>query len=107
MGQEFKDLIANNVFALLLVENPDGEVILRPIGGKYGASIVKAVEEMNEKYPESKMKLFYQDCDYNKYFKDIVPRERVYPWADLREEELSQIKKFREELYGCRCEPDS
>lgn len=100
MVQELRDLIEHDAFALLLIETPAGEVVLRPIGGKHGTSIIQAVEEMNRKYPESRMKLFYQDCDYEKYFKGIVPMERVYPWAALSEEELSHIKKFREDLYG-------
>jgi len=95
MNDALKSLMDYDTFALLVAVTSSGDVVLRPIGRRYGASIIQAIEEINNRHPDSKMKLFYQDYDYDKYFKGIVPLERVFPWAGLNEEQLSEIKEYR------------
>lgn len=98
MAHKLKTLVERDVFALLVAVTSSGDVILRPIGGRYGESIVRAVEEVNGKYPDSRMKLFCQNYEYDKYFKDIVAQERVFPWAALEKEQLAEILKHRKRL---------
>jgi len=63
------DLADGKVFALLVILTADKEIILKPIGGKYGSGIIDAVKEAAEKYPGCKMKLFEQNYDdWNRYF---------------------------------------
>lgn len=55
--------------AVLVVKTAEGNVVLKPIGGRWGAGIVEAVREIAEKYPGCKMRLFEQECNWERYFK--------------------------------------
>jgi hypothetical protein len=70
-------LVEPGVFAVLAVLTAEGEVVLRPIGGRWGAGIVDAVQEMAEKYPGCRMRLFEQNDDWERYYKGIVSKEQV------------------------------
>lgn len=73
-----KSLVEPGVFAVLAALTAEGEVVLRPIGGSWGAEIVDAIRETAERYPGCKMRLFEQDYrDWKVYYKNIVPREQV------------------------------
>jgi len=73
-----KSLVERGTFAVLAVLTKEGNVVLRPIGGRWGAGIVDAVQEMAEKYPGCKMRLFEQNYDdWERYFEGIVPKEQV------------------------------
>ncbi|MEZ0536015.1 hypothetical protein ACAG39_02060 [Caldicellulosiruptoraceae bacterium PP1] len=78
-NQEIINSLADKgTFALLVVLTQDGEVILRPIGGKWDSGIINAIQEMNEKYPNCKMKLFEQNYDdWFRYFKNVVNKEQL------------------------------
>lgn len=65
-------------FAVLVVLTPDGDVVLRPIGGRWDAGIVDAIREMAERYPGCRMRLFERPYDdWDLYFKHVVGREQV------------------------------
>lgn len=67
-----KDLALREVFALLVAETENGDIILRPIGGRYGSGIIEAIEEMKENFPGCRMKLFEVDySNYNRYSRGI------------------------------------
>ncbi|MEZ0536025.1 hypothetical protein ACAG39_02110 [Caldicellulosiruptoraceae bacterium PP1] len=73
-----ESLADKRVFALLIGVTQEGEIVLRPIGGEWGSGIINAIQEMNEKYPNCKMKLLEEDyTNWNKYFKGIVDREQL------------------------------
>jgi hypothetical protein len=73
-----RGLVEPGVFAVLAVLTAEGEVVLRPIGGRWGAGIVDAVQEMAEKYPGCRMRLFEQNYrDWKMYFEGVVKREQV------------------------------
>lgn len=74
-----KELVDEGIFALLVVLTDKNNVILRPIGGKWGKSIIDVVAEMAEKYPGCKMKLFEQNYDdWQRYFKHVVTKKQVF-----------------------------
>lgn len=95
-----KDLVERDTFAVLVVLTQEGNVVLRPIGGRWGAGIRDAVEEMAEKYPGCKMRLFEQECNYEKYFKGIVARDQVLPYADFSPETKAAIEDVRRKVLG-------
>ncbi len=71
-------LVEPGVFALLAVRTAEGEVVLRPIGGPYGAGIRDAIQEMAEKYPGAKMRLLERNYrDFKMYFDGIVPKQQL------------------------------
>lgn len=73
-----KSLADESVFALLIGLTSEGEVVLRPIGGKWGSGIIPAIKEMNQKYPGCKMKLLERNYDdWFKYFSHVVSKEQV------------------------------
>lgn len=73
-----KSLVEPGVFAVLAALTAEGDVVLRPIGGSWGAGIVDAIRETAERYPGCKMRLFEQNYrDWKMYYKDIVPRAQV------------------------------
>lgn len=73
-----KSLVEPGVFALLAVLTAKGAVVLRPIGGSWGAGIRDAIEEMAEKYPGAKMRLLERNYrDWKMYFEGIVPKEQI------------------------------
>jgi hypothetical protein len=96
-----KSLIERDTFAVLAVLTREGDVVLRPIGGRWGAGIRDAVQEMAEKYPGCKMRLFEQECNYEKYFKGIVVRDQVLPYADFSPETRAAIEEVRRKVLGC------
>lgn len=73
-----KSLVEQGTFAVLAVLTKEGEVTLRPIGGRWGAGIVDAVKEMAEKYPGCRMRLFEQNYDdWQRYFQGIISKEQL------------------------------
>lgn len=73
-----KSLADESVFALLIGLTSEGEVVLRPIGGKWGSGIIPAIEEMNQKYPGCKMKLLERNYDdWFRYFSHVVSKEQM------------------------------
>lgn len=92
-----KGLVERDTFALLAVKNVDGEVVLRPIGGRWGSGIRDAVREMAEKYPGCKMRLLGQEVDY-KHFEGIVPREQVLPYTEYSPETKAALEEVRRKV---------
>ncbi|WP_422445318.1 hypothetical protein [Thermoanaerobacterium sp. DL9XJH110] len=73
-----KSLVEQGTFAVLAVLTKEGDVILRPIGGRWDAGIVDAVKEMAEKYPGCKMRLFEQNYDdWERYFRGIISKNQL------------------------------
>jgi len=71
-------LAESGVFAVLIAVPLSGEVICRPIGGSWDSSITDAICELNELYPQCKMKLLEQDYSaWRRYFEGIVTREQL------------------------------
>lgn len=91
-------LAERDTFAVLSVKSADGEVVLRPIGGRWGSGIVDAVREMAEKYPGCKMQLFERSHDYRRYFEGIVPREQVLPYAEYSPETKAALEEVRRKV---------
>lgn len=100
VNQAVKGLVEPGVFALLAVLTADGEVVLRPVGGKWDAGIRDAVREMAEKYPGCKMRLFEQNCDWKRYFEGIVSREQVFPYAAYSAETKAALEEVRRRVFG-------
>lgn len=72
------ELADEKVFGLLVILTADEEVILRPIGGRYGSGIIDAVKEAAEKYPGCRMKLFEENYDnWDRYFKHVVAKKQI------------------------------
>lgn len=101
LNDTVKSLVERDTFAVLAVLIQEGDVVLRPIGGRWGAGIRDAVREMAEKYPGCKMRLFEQECSYEKYFKGIVARDQVLPYADFSPETKAAIEEVRRKVLGC------
>lgn len=91
-------LVETGTFALLAVKTVEGNVILRPIGGRWDAGIIDAIQEMADKYPGCKMRLFEQESNYEKYFQGIVPKEQVQPFSDLSPEEKVVLEDLEKKL---------
>lgn len=71
-----KSLAQPGVFALLVAQTADGEVILRPIGGEWGPDITEAIRELTQRYPGCRMRLFEHEYNtWRRYFKGIIPEE--------------------------------
>lgn len=98
-------LVERGTFAVLAVRTVSGEVMLRPIGGRWGNGIIDAVREMAQNYPGCKMRLFEDLCDWRKYFDGIVPREQVLPYADYPPETKVALEELRRKALGPRHEP--
>lgn len=65
-------------FALLAVLTHEGNIIIRPIGGDWGYDIIEAIQEMAEKYPNCKMRLYeHLYDDWRRYFEGVVPWEQL------------------------------
>lgn len=78
IGDAVRSLVERGTFAVLAVLTPDGDVVLRPIGGRWGAGIVDAIREMAERYPGCRMRLFERRYDdWDRYFRHVVGREQV------------------------------
>lgn len=92
-----KGLVECDTFALLVVKNADGEVVLRPIGGRWGSGIRDAVREMARKYPGCKMRLLSQEIDY-KHFDGIVSRDQVLPYAEYSPETKAALEELRRKV---------
>jgi len=92
-------LVDAEVFGVLVVETARGEAVLRPIGGSWGSSICDAVREVAKKHPRCNMRLFMQNADYERYFKGIVPREQVLPYAKFPSELKLALEEIRQELH--------
>lgn len=95
-----RSLVEPGVFALLAVLTAEGEVVLRPIGGRWDAGIRDAVREMAEKYPGCKMRLFEQKCDWKRYFEGIVSRDQVFPYAGYSAQTRAVIEEIRQKVFG-------
>ncbi|MDI6907919.1 MAG: hypothetical protein QMC81_10620 [Thermoanaerobacterales bacterium] len=95
-----KSLVERGTFALLAVLTPEGDVILRPIGGRWGSGIVDAVQEMAARYPGCKMRLFEQNCDWRRYFEGIVSRDQVLPYAEYSPETKAALEAVRRKVLG-------
>lgn len=95
-----KGLVERGTFAVLAVLTKEGDVVLRPIGGRWEAGIVDAVREMAEKYPGCKMRLFEQECDWERYFEGIVSREQVLPYAYYSPETKAALEEVRRKVLG-------
>lgn len=95
-----RSLVERDTFALLAVLTRDGDIILRPIGGRWGSGIVDAVHEMAERYPGCKMRLFEQNCDWKRYFEGIVSREQVLPYAEFSPETKAGLEVVRRKALG-------
>jgi hypothetical protein len=92
-----KSLVERGTFAVLAVLTREGDVVLRPIGGRWGSGIRDAVQEMAEKYRGCKMRLFSQEIDY-KHFGDIVSRDQVLPYADYSPETKAALEELRRQV---------
>ncbi|MEZ0535977.1 hypothetical protein ACAG39_01870 [Caldicellulosiruptoraceae bacterium PP1] len=80
--QEIEKIIESlsdkRVFALLIGVTQEGEIVLRPIGGEWDSGIINAIQEMNQKYPNCKMKLLERSYDdWFKYFTHVVQKDRM------------------------------
>lgn len=95
-----EDLIEIGTFGVLAVRPVDGDVVLRPIGGRWNSGIMDAVQEMADKYPGCKMRLFMQESNYDKYFKGIVSKEQVQPYADLSPQAKDVIEEVRRKVFS-------
>jgi len=66
-------------FAILMVLTENGDRVIRPIGGGWHNGINDTIEEMHEKFPNCKMKIYEEN--YNSWSKYFVPngvsREQV------------------------------
>ena len=93
-------LIETGTFALLVVKPVEGDVVLRPIGGRWDAGIIDAIQEMADKYPGCKMRFFEQEGNWNKYFKGIVSKDQVQPYADLSPEAKAAIETVRQKVFS-------
>lgn len=73
------DFVKDGVFALLVVKTADGETVIRPIGGGYGNGINDAIEEILEKYPDCKLKIYEENYSaWRRYFEPFgIGRERI------------------------------
>jgi len=86
IGDAVRSLVERGTFAVLAVLTREGDVVLRPIGGRWGAGIVDAIREMAERYPGCRMRLFehpYDDWDL--YFKHVVGRAQKDMYEKLGE----------------------
>lgn len=101
LTNEASEFIEQGVFAILAVKPVDGEAFFRPIGGSYGSGIRDAVQEMAEKYPGCKMRLFESTSEH-KYFVGIVPREQVLPYADYSPETKAALERLRANIPASR-----
>lgn len=95
-----RSLVERGTFAVLAVCTAEGEVVLRPIGGRWDPGIVDAVREMAEKYPGCKMRLFEQSYDWERYFDGIVEREQVLPYSDYSPETKTALEELRRQVLG-------
>ena len=78
IGDAVRSLVDRGTFAVLAVLTREGDVVLRPVGGRWGAGIVDAIREMAERYPGCRMRLFERPYDdWDVYFKHVVGREQV------------------------------
>lgn len=78
LADSVKSLVDQGTFAVLSVLTKENEVILRPIGGRWGAGITDAIKEMAERYPGCKMRLFEENYDdWHRYFQGIVSKEQL------------------------------
>lgn len=78
LADSVKSLVDQGTFSVLVALTKENEVILRPIGGRWGASITDAIREMAQKYPGCKMRLFEQNYDdWHRYFQGIVSKEQL------------------------------
>lgn len=90
-----RSLVERGTFAVLAVLTAQGDVVLRPIGGRWGSGIRDAVEEAAGKYPGCRMQLFERACDYERYFEGIVPKEQVLPYAACPPEAKAALEELR------------
>lgn len=78
IGDAVRSLVERGTFAVLAVLTWEGDVVLRPVGGRWGAGIADAIREMAERYPGCRMRLFERPYDdWDLYFKHVVGREQV------------------------------
>jgi hypothetical protein len=66
-----------STFTILLAQTTEGEVVVRPIGKHWGGEIGDAVQEMAERYPGCKIRLFNGNSDWRKYFSGITAKEQT------------------------------
>jgi len=85
-------------FGFLVVETSDDQMVIMPIGGKYENGIRNRIEEVVQKFPGCKLRLFLLEDDYERYFKGAIPKRRVYPYADLSEQMIEKIKFYQMKL---------
>lgn len=97
-----RSLTEAGTFAVLAVQTKEGDVVLRPIGGRWGAGIADAVREMAERYPDCRMQLFERNCDWKKYFTGIIRRDQLLPYAEFPPETKAAIEELRRKVLGCR-----
>ncbi len=97
-----KDFVDPRTFAVLFAIAKDGEIIVRPIGGKWGSGITDAIREIAGKYPGCKMQLFERCSEWKKYFEGIVEREQVLPYAEYSPETRAALEEIRQKVLGCR-----
>lgn len=96
-----RGLVERGTFAVLAVLTKDGDVVLRPIGGRWDAGIVDAVREMAERYPGCGMKLFERPGDeWEKYFRGVISREQCLFWAQLDPAAREALEELRRKLSG-------
>lgn len=82
MGTNYSDvaksLVQTGVFALLIAQTTEGEVITRPIGGEWGPDITEAIRELAQRYPGCRMRLFEHEYNtWRRYFRGIIPMEQM------------------------------
>jgi hypothetical protein len=93
-------LVEKGIFGLLAVKPVEGDVVLRPIGGRWDSGIIDAIQEMADKYPGCKMRLFDQESNFDKYFKGIVSKDQVQPYADLSPQAKAAIEEVRRKVFS-------
>lgn len=97
--ERVKSLVRPDVFAVLAILTREGEVVLRPVGGRWGSGIRDAIKEMSENYPGCQIQIFTRASDW-KYFDGIVPREQVLPYAAYSPELREAINELRRKVLG-------
>ena len=72
--------------AILIVMTEDGQRLLRPVGGGWKCRINDAIRQMDEEFPNCKMKILEENyAGWHEYFEPCcVKRQRTLGWTGGR-----------------------